>query len=59
MDLTDLSPAALADLRRLLSYGLLPGRIAPMLNRMYGLELTYKDIRRLAKALKKSSSDAN
>ena len=59
MDLTDLSPAALADLRRLLSYGLLPGRIAPMLNRMHGLELTYKDIRRLAKALKKSSSDAN
>ena len=59
MDLTDLSPAALADLCRLLSYGLLPGRIAPMLNRMHGLQLTYKDIRRFAKAIERRHINAH
>ena len=44
-----LSPAALNDLRRLHSYGWLPGRIAAILNRMHGLSLTPADIKQLCK----------
>lgn len=39
-----LSPSALEDLRRLYSYGWLPGRIAHILNRMHGLDLTPAEI---------------
>lgn len=35
-----LSPAAIEDLRRLYSFGWLPGRIARIFNRMHGLTLT-------------------
>ena len=40
-----LSPSALEDLRRLYSYGWLPGRIAHILNRMHGLDLTPAEIK--------------
>lgn len=49
-----LSPSALEDLRRLYSYGWLPGRIAHILNRMHGLDLTPAEIKhfcRYSKAL--------
>ena len=40
-----LSPSALEDLRRLYSYGWLPGRIAQILNRMHSLDLTPAEIK--------------
>ena len=40
-----LSPSALEDLRRLYSYGWLPGRIAHILNRMHSLDLTPAEIK--------------
>lgn len=49
-----LSPSALEDLRRLYSYGWLPGRIAHILNRMHSLDLTPAEIKhfcRYSKAL--------
>lgn len=44
-----LSPSALEDLRRLYSYGWLPGRIAYILNRMHGLDLTPAEIKRFCR----------
>lgn len=44
-----LSPSALEDLRRLYSYGWLPGRIAHILNRMHGLDLTPAEIKRFCR----------
>lgn len=35
------------DLRRYLSYGWKSGRIAQLLNRCYGLELSYSDVSQL------------
>lgn len=46
-----LSPAAIEDLRRLYSYGWLPGRIARIFNRMHGLALTTAEIKRLCREL--------
>lgn len=47
MTLDELSPAAQEDLRRLISYGWLPGIIAHLLSRTHGLELTPREVKML------------
>ena len=47
MTLDELTPAAQEDLRRLISYGWLPGIIAHLLNRTHGLELTSREVKML------------
>ena len=49
-----LSPAAIEDLRRLYSYGWLPGHIARIFNRMHGLTLTTAEIKRLRRELNRA-----
>lgn len=51
-----LSPAAIEDLRRLYSYGWLPGRIARIFNRMHGLALTTAEIKRLCRELERAET---
>lgn len=47
--MNDLSPSALEDLRRLYSYGWLPGRIAHVFNQLHGLDLTPAEIKRFCR----------
>ncbi len=51
-----LSAAILADLRRLHSYGWLPGHIAHILNRLHGLDLTPKEVKRMCHELDKNEA---
>lgn len=48
-----LTASALDDLRRLYSYGWLPGRIAHVLNRLHGLTLTPQEVKQFCRANKK------
>lgn len=52
MKLSELPEGAEADIRRYLAYGWLPGRIAQLLNRAYGLELDSSDVISLTRRIR-------
>lgn len=52
---TDLPEGALEDMKRYISYAWPPGRIAQLLNRAYGLDLTRETVIHMLRRLKHES----
>lgn len=52
---TDLPEGVLEDMRRYISYAWPPGRIAQLLNRSYGLDLTREAVIHMLRRLKQES----
>lgn len=52
---TDLPEGVLEDMKRYISYAWPPGRIAQLLNRSYGLDLTRETVIHMLRRLKQES----
>lgn len=52
---TDLPEGVLEDMKRYISYACPPGRIAQLLNRSYGLDLTREAVIHMLRRLKQES----
>lgn len=52
---TDLPEGVLEDMKRYISYAWPPGRIAQLLNRSYGLDLTRESVIHMLRRLKQES----